>query len=191
MDGRFQSLFQVNAGYAQQMFDLYKQDPNAVNRQWRAYFEGYKEELKELDATFEFQVVQLVQAWKSFGHLHAKTNPLGIEPKQNPILFKETYGLSQSDLKRQTLAGILVGWDVLSLEELIQKLEIRFASSVGAEIEHIQNEDERNWLHAEFAKISDPVSKETQLGIYTELAKADALEKTIATKYIGKKKIQH
>jgi 2-oxoglutarate dehydrogenase E1 component len=188
MSANLNSLFQINSGYAQQMYDLYKQDPNAVDRQWRAYFEGYKEELEEIDATFEFKVVQFVQAWKSFGHLHAKTNPLGIEPKKNPILFKETYGLLNEDLGRQTRAGFLAGFDSMPLADLIQQLENRFAGSVGAEIDHIQDLEERDWLYSEFAKINQPISKENQLAIYTELAKADALEKTIATKYIGKKR---
>lgn len=188
MSANLNSLFQINSGYAQQMYDLYKQDPNAVDRQWRAYFEGYKEELEEIDATFEFKVLQFVQAWKAFGHLHAKTNPLGIEPKKNPILFKETYGLLNEDLVRQTRAGFLAGFDTMSLADLIQQLENRFAGAVGAEIEHIKDLEERNWLYNEFAKINQPISKENQLAIYTELAKADALEKTIATKYIGKKR---
>lgn len=188
MSAQFNSLFQINSGYAQQMYDLYKQDPNAVDRQWRAYFEGYKEELEELDVNFEFKVIQLVQSWKTYGHLQAKTNPLGISSAVYPMLFKETYGLLDQDLSRQTRAGFFAGFAQMSLADLIQNLEFRFAGSVGAEIEHIQDPQERAWLYEEFSKIHTPISRESQLAIYHELAKADALEKTIATKYIGKKR---
>jgi 2-oxoglutarate dehydrogenase E1 component len=76
----------------------------------------------------------------------------------------------------------------MPLSQLITELETRFAGTVGAEIEHIDNTDERTWLRKEFSHIYNPVDSSIQKHLYTELARADALEKTIATKYIGKKR---
>lgn len=188
MSGNFNSLFQINSGYAQQMYELYQKDPNAVDRQWRAYFEGYKEELEEIDTQFEFKVVQLVHAWKACGHLQAKTNPLNTAQPFYPVLQKESYGLTDGDLLRQTHAGVFAGFGSMTLLQLIEQLQTRFAGAVGAEIDHIADPIEKQWLYDAFAKINDPISKEEQMATYQELAKADALEKTIATKYVGKKR---
>jgi 2-oxoglutarate dehydrogenase E1 component len=138
--------------------------------------------------SFEFKVAAYVQAWKAHGHLQAKTNPLGFEATKALTLSPEVYGIAKEDFTRKTSAGILLGFGLMKFEELTKELEKRFAGVVGAEIEHIECPEERAWLHAEFAKIYAPVTKETQKSIYQELARADSLEKTIATKYIGKKR---
>ncbi|APJ03596.1 2-oxoglutarate dehydrogenase E1 component [Silvanigrella aquatica] len=224
MSGNFNSVFQNNAGYVEEMFARYSSDPNSVGIEWRSYFEGFHEgfgtatalakdvahfdellknmgdapakssETSHADSissdvlSFEFKVAAYVQAWKSHGHLQAKTNPLGLEPKKAPTLSPELYGIAKSDFSRKTSAGILLGLDVMKFEDLAKELEKRFAGVVGAEIEHIESPEERAWLQAEFAKIYAPVGKDVQKSIYQELARADSLEKTIATKYIGKKR---
>ena len=224
MSGNFNSVFQNNAGYVEEMFARYTSDPNSVGIEWRSYFEGFNEGFntattlagdvshfdqllknigenssKDRDISptnsmnadslsFEFKVAAYVQAWKSHGHLQAKTNPLGYEPSKAPTLFPETYGIAKEDFSRKTSAGILIGLSVMKFEELANELQKRFAGVVGAEIEHLECPEEKAWLHAEFAKIHAPIDKETQKSIYNELAKADSLEKTIATKYIGKKR---
>lgn len=224
MSGNFNSVFQNNAGYVEEMFARYSSDPNSVGIEWRSYFEGFHEGfgtatalakdiphfdelLKNMgdapakasdvshsssinpDAlSFEFKVAAYVQAWKSHGHLQAKTNPLGYEAARALTLAPEVYGIAKDDFSRKTSAGILIGLGQIKFEELVKELEKRYAGVVGAEIEHIECPEERAWLHAEFAKVYAPVAKEIQKSIYQELARADSLEKTIATKYIGKKR---
>lgn len=224
MSGNFNSVFQNNAGYVEEMFARYSSNPNSVSIEWRSYFEGfnegfgtatalakdvshYDELLKNISnvsakasddshsnsisidtLSFEFKVAAYVQAWKTHGHLHAKTNPLGFEPKKVETLSPEIYGIAKEDLTRKTSAGILLGLEHMKFEELAKELEKRYAGVVGAEIEHIECPEERSWLHAEFTKIYAPITKEAQKSIYQELARADSLEKTIATKYIGKKR---
>lgn len=224
MSGNFNSVFQNNAGYVEEMFSRYSSDPNSVGIEWRAYFEGFHEgfgtatalandvpHFNELlsslgnqqhkvsdsgNATstsseslqFEFKVANLVQAWKSFGHLKAKVNPLNLPAPEVPCLNPENYGIHSEDFSKVTVAGTLIGAEKMTLSELLKQLETRYAGVVGAEIEHIENLEEKAWLQAQFAQIYNPVTKETQTAIYRELSKSDSLEKTIATKYIGKKR---
>ncbi len=224
MSGNFNSVFQNNAGYVEEMFARYSSDPNSVGIEWRAYFEGFHEgfgtattlandvphfnelllhlgnqqnKTSEMNTEsslsldslqFEFKVANFVQAWKSFGHLKAKSNPLNLPQAEVLALNLETYGLTTGDYTKTTAAGILIGLSKMPLAELLKQLEIRFAGVIGAEIEHIENPAERFWLQEQFAQIYKPVTKETQTAIYHELSKSDSLEKTIATKYIGKKR---
>lgn len=137
---------------------------------------------------FEFKVARYVCAWKKNGHLKAQTNPLHPVERNVPDLELNFYGFSPEELKMQTSAGILAGLPSQPLNELSENLKKLFAGTIGVEFEHVENAEEKNWLYNELKNIHAPVNKETQKQIYTELSKADAVEKTIATKYIGKKR---
>ena len=138
---------------------------------------------------FEIACAELVQSYKSFGHLAASLDPLGKPRPAVTGLSLESFGLGSDQLARTTKAGILVGLPgTLSLEDLINHLKSTYCGSVGIEVEHIQADDERRWLHQQIAQLKVAPSAEVQKAIFLELAKADALEKTIATKFIGKKR---
>jgi 2-oxoglutarate dehydrogenase E1 component len=223
MTDYFNSIYQSNSGYVDDMFSRYSENPNSVGLEWRAFFSGFEQgfssasglsqnvpqyeqllqdiahvqttkvgtsntQVDKSQIEFELKVAQFVYSWKKNGHLKAKTNPLNANTKFVPELEESFYKFTPEDLKRNTKAGILAGFPELPFAVLIQNLKSRFAGSVGAEIEHVQDEEERSWLYAEFEKIYASVDKVTQKNIFSELAKADSLEKTIATKYIGKKR---
>ncbi|MBX9703101.1 MAG: 2-oxoglutarate dehydrogenase E1 component [Silvanigrellaceae bacterium] len=206
----FDTIFQSNTGYVDEMFAKYSNNPNSVSSEWKSYFEGFHEGFlsatrlfsehpehniefpatatgaSELD--FEFRVVTFVLNWKSFGHFMARTNPIFQQKQTIPELTPEYYGIKTEMLTQSTYAGTLIGLPVLSVGDLYNKLKEIYAGSIGAEIEHIANLEEKQWLHNEFLALRAPISQTTQKSIFHELAKADALEKTIATKYVGKKR---
>ena len=141
------------------------------------------------DLSFQLKAAALVDAYRKFGFLQAHTNPLPVPVVKHASVSLSAVGLSESDLQNKTFAGTLVGLQAgISLAELVAALEQRFCGSVGAEIEHVANPEERTWLRDRFARIYEAVPAQTRKSIYTELAKADALEKTIHTKFIGKKR---
>lgn len=225
MSDFFNTIYQSNSGYVDDMFARYSANPNSVGVEWQAFFSGFQEgfstatklaqntdhyeqllknladtstnysqgnKLAAMDSSqidFEMKTARLVHSWKKNGHLVAQTNPLKKVEKNIAELEFGFHNLSESDLKRTTGAGVLCGFSAqLTLEDLISKLKRNFAGSVGAELEHVENAEERKWLYEEFSKIYEPVDKQTQKNIFTALATADAFEKTIATKHVGKKK---
>ena len=46
----------------------------------------------------EFQVVKLIDGYRTRGHLFTKTNPVRERRKYEPTLAIENFGLTQSDL---------------------------------------------------------------------------------------------
>lgn len=214
MNENFSTIFQANAAFVEEMFLKYRENPMSVSEGWRAYFEGFHEGFETavrlkpeehngnghaLNGTseqvaspgqmvFEQRCAELVQAYCSFGHLQANLNPLGLEPAAHPALALENYGFSHNDLNRITAAGNRLGLAPLSLGELLAELTRRFCSTVGVEFEHIAHPGERKFLYESLAGLSQRVDSDTRLALFTELAKADSLEKTIATKFIGKKR---
>lgn len=200
----FDGIFNANSGYVEEVFARYTSNPLSVGADWRAYFDGFQDglsttdkttvqltenTLSNSDLTFEFGAASLVEAYRKFGYLQARTNPLPIAIPECAALKLEPVGLSSADLERTTGAGSLLGLPGRqTLKSLLAILDKDFCGSVGAEIEHVANPTERQWLRAEFAAISRSVPGATRKQIYAELAKADALEKTIATQFIGKKR---
>ncbi|MEY4065760.1 MAG: hypothetical protein RIR26_1968 [Pseudomonadota bacterium] len=215
MNENFSTIFQANAAFVEEMFLKYRENPMSVSEGWRAYFEGFHEgfetavRLKPEEQhngnghalhaaadqsvspdhmVFEQHAAALVQAYCAFGHLQANLNPLGIAPAAHPALALETFGFSPSDLGRTTAAGQRLGLSHCTLGELLSELTARFCSTVGVEFEHLADPSERDFLYSALKELSTSPDNDTRLALYTELAKADALEKTIATKFIGKKR---
>ncbi len=138
---------------------------------------------------FELRCAQLVVDWRAFGHLNAKVNPFSVVQKDahyHPEFVKGRF--TSLELAQKTKAGMIANMPEMTLNELIEALGKKYSGTVSAEFSHIEKQEEREWLYQEYESIFLPVDKDTQLKIYQELAKTDALEKTIATKYVGKKR---
>lgn len=225
---QFDSVFQANAGYVDEMYARYADNPKNVSPEWCAYFEGFNEGFKtatqltangeivgalhkfselqretenlsrlvgtdaqastSMDYEFEFKTFLFGNAYKAFGHLEAKINPLTDEYRRADALRLESYGLSEADLQKTTHVGLSFGWAPSSLAHFVEKLRGRYCSTVGFEIEHIANPEERDWLHQAIDELHAPVDSQVQKKMLEELTKADAMEKTIGTKFIGKKR---
>ena len=145
--------------------------------------------LADSDVAFEFACAQLVQTYRYRGHLAAHINPLQIPRSHSHYVSLNSLGFSDADQSRTTRAGQLLGISqILTLQELHAELTKKFCGTVGSEFEHIDNPEERTWLYEASAKLTAQPSAQSKRAIYEELVKADALEKTIATKFIGKKR---
>jgi 2-oxoglutarate dehydrogenase E1 component len=57
----------------------------------------------------EFLVVDLINGYRTRGHLFTKTNPVRDRRKYTPTLDIENFGLSKSDLDSTFNAGEIVG----------------------------------------------------------------------------------
>ncbi len=204
----FANIYQLNSAYVEDVFTKFQSNPDSVSAEWRAYFSGFFDGCKiggQSGSTniygiqFELSVAKLVLAYKNFGHFNAHLNPLSPDvseahslpsDEREEIFNPASYGLNQEDLSCETHAGILCGFsDARTVNQLITSLKSLFCSSVAVEFEHVANIKEREWLYSAFFNLqNDSINTDTQKHIYSELAKVDALEKTIATKYIGKKR---
>ena len=77
---------------------------------WRAFFQGFDFGLESVTDTEnfsevpesvkkEFQVIKLIDGYRTRGHLFTKTNPVRERRKYSPKLDIENFGLSKSDFK--------------------------------------------------------------------------------------------
>ena len=86
----FSFLNAAHAGYFSDLYDQYLKDPDSLEPSWKAFFQGYdfansdflQDEILEgispqipEHVQKEFKVINLINGYRSRGHLFTKTNP--------------------------------------------------------------------------------------------------------------------
>lgn len=139
------------------------------------------------------RVMQLIEAYRSRGHLIADTNPLrwrqpGLQQPDSRDLLMETHGLTLWDLDRTFHVGGFGGKETMTLREVLSRLRAAYTLHVGAEYTHILDRDEREWLLERIeAGMPKPTNAE-QKYILQKLNAAEAFENFLQTKYLGQKR---
>lgn len=144
----------LNAGYIAELYERYRQNPNAVDAATRDYFarttpasDGHA--VEPTIATEKIVgVVELVHDIRAFGHLAAQLDPLGRPPRGDPALELATHGLSEDDL-RQLPASLVRGpvtERAANAYDAIQALRAIYSSTAGYEFNHVHIPAERHWL---------------------------------------------
>ncbi|XP_059162546.1 2-oxoadipate dehydrogenase complex component E1-like [Physella acuta] len=97
-------------------------------------------------------VVQLIDAYRRFGHLKASLDPLGLQRLRSlPELNFKQYGLTEKDGSKIWTNGLVAGENQqTSVSELIQQLEKLYCGSIAAEFEHLPTQEERLWFAEKF-----------------------------------------
>ena len=110
---KFSFLNAAHTGFIADLYDKYLKNPDSVEPSWRSFFQGY--DLANEDYSFsdeetsteipnevrkEFFVVDLINGYRTRGHLFTKTNPVRDRRQYQPTLDIENFGLSKEDLDK-------------------------------------------------------------------------------------------
>ncbi|WP_018295848.1 multifunctional oxoglutarate decarboxylase/oxoglutarate dehydrogenase thiamine pyrophosphate-binding subunit/dihydrolipoyllysine-residue succinyltransferase subunit [Corynebacterium lubricantis] len=139
------------------------------------------------------RVMQLIEAYRSRGHLMADTNPIrwdqpGLPKPDSRDLQMETHGLTLWDLDRTFHVGGFGGKETMTLREVLTRLRSAYTLHVGAEYNHILDRDEREWLQARLETGMPKPSNAEQKYVLQKLNAAEAFENFLQTKYLGQKR---
>jgi 2-oxoglutarate dehydrogenase E1 component len=106
---KFSFLNAAHTGFIADLYDKYLENPDAVEPSWRSFFQGYDlanedyslkddEDLTEIPSEFrkEFLVIDLINGYRTRGHLFTKTNPVRERRQYQPTLDLENFGLSEN-----------------------------------------------------------------------------------------------
>ncbi len=191
-------IFETNPDLVDAAFQQYLQFPDSVPEEWRHWFDGFRSGFTSAepflpqqslgDGSIEGPTQRLTDAYKRYGHLRANTNPLGLNRKHVPILELDNHALKTTDLNKIVGPNIWLKLPAQTLQERIESLERRFCGTASSEFEQVENPEEKAWLYEKAATFRDALSEPENEAIFRELAFADAFEKTLATKYVGKKR---
>ncbi|MDC3388238.1 2-oxoglutarate dehydrogenase E1 component [Flavobacteriaceae bacterium] len=200
---KYSFLNAAHTAYFAELYDQYLINPDGVEPSWRAFFQGYDfgaEESGSMDESAiaqipenvlkEFQVVKLIDGYRTRGHLFTKTNPVRERRQYQPTLSIENFGLSKSDLNESFDAGSILGLGKSKLSEIIKHLEAIYCDSIGVEYMYIRKPEEIKWIQ-DWINVNDnnPIfSKDEKKGILKKLNQAVSFETFMHSKYVGQKR---
>ena len=134
------------------------------------------------------RVQQLIQAYRSRGHLIADVDPLTYEQREHPDVDVRTYGLTLWDLDRVFPTGGFGGKSKMKLREILGILRNGYCRTTSVQFTHIQNPEERKWIQDRFEARIPKMEQSRQLHILRKLNSAEAFETFLQTKFVGQKR---
>lgn len=135
------------------------------------------------------KIFQLINMYRSRGHLIANLDPLNQNPPNiHPELDPLTYDLTIWDLDREFATGGLANSTQMKLGKILGVLRDAYCRSAGIEYMHIHDPSQKVWIqdHLEGRKIVPTRSE--KLRIMEKLNQAEAFERFLHTKFLGAKR---
>lgn len=151
---------------------------------------AYKGEIPD-DIKKEFQVLNLIEAYRQRGHLFTNTNPVRERRNFEPTLDYQNFGLTSADLSRKFNSATTTGLaEAVTLQEIINHLDKIYCNSIGTEYMHISDVAERTYIR-EWLQVNENQPKlnaDEKTEILEKLNQAVAFENYLHTKFVGQKR---
>jgi len=136
-------------------------------------------------------VLQLINAYRTRGHLLADIDPLNMTTHDSTELDLDQFGLTIWDLDREFITGGLHGEKTATLRRILDILRKAYCGKVGIEYRHIQSKTEKDWIRTQVRRYfvdTEPLPKETRLELLQKLIEAEQFEHFLHKKYLGQKR---
>ncbi len=201
---KYSFLNAAHTAYFATLYDEYLKNPDDVEPSWRAFFQGFDFGIESGSFTLgesgtvevpeqvqkEFQVVKLIDAYRSRGHLFTKTNPVRERRKYSPTLDIENFGLTKGDLGTVFNAGEIINIGPSNLSSIIEHLQRIYCNSIGIEYLYIRRPEKVRWIQERLnINANQPqFSVDQKKHILHKLNEAYSFENFLHTKYVGQKR---
>ncbi|WP_425146840.1 2-oxoglutarate dehydrogenase E1 component [Deinococcus sp.] len=201
--------------YLEALYESYLQDPASVDGDWRPYFDELRGDARDVaHSPVQAQFLELgkrrltqaavvasaaggssaaqqvagalISAYRVYGHISARKNPLSIRPAAAvPELTPDYYGLNAASLQEAVQEGPFRG----TLGEVISQLQASYCGAIGFEFTYLPS-NEREWFQSriEQAKGRGVYSADQKRRIYAKLNAAEGLEKYLDQEFVGQKR---
>ncbi len=197
--------------YLEDQYHAWRADPGSVPADMGAFFQGFDLGVARraegggkasagasagtgagLGESLKFQaaVAELIENYRSLGHLFAKLDPFGRLPAAVPALTLAYHGLSQSDLDRAVDVGTLPAQAGSTLRSVLAFLEATYCGSIGLQTAHLTDAAEREWLTKRFEQFAGRIelSRGDKAHILERLVRAEQFERFLQKRYQGEKR---
>ncbi|WP_367773082.1 2-oxoglutarate dehydrogenase E1 component [Flavobacterium sp. WC2421] len=211
---RFSFLNAAHTEFFAQLYDQYLENPDSVEPSWRSFFQGFdfgmetyngenpvqhiiSETSGNVDYSQiseklqkEFNVLKLVEGYRSRGHLFTKTNPVRDRRTFEPTLEITNFGLSTADLNTVFDAAKVIGIAPCTLTDIIKHLDNIYCQHIGVEYMYIRKPEIIQWIQDKLTVNDNQpnFSADEKKSILNKLNQAVSFENFLHTKYVGQKR---
>src|SRR5918995_188856 len=137
------------------------------------------------------RAIMLIRAYRVRGHLHAKLDPLEINPRpSDQELHPSHYGFTEADWDRKIFLDNVLGLEFGTIREIVAILERTYCQTLGVEFMHISDPTEKAWLQERIEGPDKEITftREGRRAILNKLVEAEGFEKFLDLKYTGTKR---
>jgi len=189
-----------NAAFIDALYDTYQKDPSSVDFGWQKFFEGFDfgrgsdaaSVSTETPDHFlkEINVLNMINGYRSRGHLFATTNPVRERRQYFPGKELETFKLSEADMDTVFNAGVELGIGPAKLRDIRQVLEDTYCRTIGVEFTYLRNPIKLKWFkdRMESTRNTPSFSIEQKKMMFNKLSEAVIFENFLGTKFLGQKR---
>jgi len=201
-----------NAALLDEKYAQWCDDPQSVEANWAAFFEGFElgstqpkkggpagvsvndapldQPLSEEQLSFRGKVVSLIYNYRVLGHTQAHINPLHEAAERNPRLELEKFGIYESDLDREAMTRFFRKGEPLKLRDLVSELETTYSGKTGFEFMHIHETEVRNWIRTRIeGRPATPILEtESKTKALRWLLESELFESFLGKKFLGEKR---
>jgi len=211
---RFSFLNAAHTEFFADLYEQYLQNPDSIEPSWRSFFQGFdfgmttynQEQAVDQMANIasgkleegqvsekvlkEFNVLKLIDGYRTRGHLFTETNPVRERRHHFPTLELENFGLSNADLNTVFDAAKVLGHQPSTLQDILKHLKNVYCQHIGIEYMYMRNPQVIQWIQDRI-NINDNqpnFDAEQKKHILSKLNEAVSFENFLHTKYVGQKR---
>ncbi|MFT5917990.1 MAG: 2-oxoglutarate dehydrogenase E1 component, partial [Bacteroidia bacterium] len=195
----------AHGSYIDELYKSYKKDPNSVDESWQKFFEGFDFSLEQYGEDGgvavqgavsgetlkkEIAVRELIDAYRTRGHLESTTNPVRKRLDRKAMLQLSDFGLSDKDLDTHFDQGSAIGIGRASLRDIVKALQKIYIGNIGYEYMAIRDTSILDWFKEKIEResLGSNFSIEDKKRILSKLNEAVVFEDFLGKKYLGQKR---
>ena len=194
---KFSYVGNGDVGAVSAVYEQYQTNPDSVDATWKEFFQGFEFALEQYEGGAsaqsvekEFKVFQLIEGYRTRGHLFTKTNPVRTRRSYTDTISAEYYGFSKQDMDTVFHAGNKLGLGAVKLKEIVAFLEDTYCRSIGVEYVYNRKPDQLEWIINRIEKNRNTPSYNTEqkLRMFRKLSEAVEFEAFVHKKFVGQKR---
>ncbi len=133
--------------------------------------------------------MSVVKAFRTHGHLAARLDPLGREPKGDPALDPAYLGLTEAEMEQVPASVLRVRVPGATLKDVVHEMRRNYCGTIAYEIEHLSSHEQRVWLRGKIESRAFwfESTPEEERKLLIRLLRVEGLEHYLKRRFLGSK----
>ncbi|HET9163270.1 MAG TPA: multifunctional oxoglutarate decarboxylase/oxoglutarate dehydrogenase thiamine pyrophosphate-binding subunit/dihydrolipoyllysine-residue succinyltransferase subunit [Solirubrobacterales bacterium] len=131
----------------------------------------------------------LLKGYRTHGHLAARLDPLGKEPKGDPAIQPENLNLTPELMARVPASILRIGVPGETLLDVLPRMREAYCGTIAYQFEHLSSHQQRTWLRemVETGAHRQPLGDEEKRRLLGRLIDVFEFERFVEKAYLGQK----